>query len=82
MTVKSNSIGKRHQPGLFNCPPGVKAKIREIFSEVDSETVVAVLSRLVLDQIIIMIDKFPVQYQKEIVALLADGYLEKWNKKK
>lgn len=36
---------------------------------------------LMIEQIYITIDKFPLQSQKEMLAIITDKYLRKWNKK-
>lgn len=70
------------QQGLFNSPAMIKSRAKKLLADLDHETAAKVLSRLVLDEIRVLIDKFPLQLQQEIVALLTDGYLEKWNKEK
>jgi len=55
---------------------------RQIVDGLDSDAErMAVLSGLVLDELRKIIEKFPLQYQKEIVALLTEGYLERWSGK-
>lgn len=58
----------------------VKEKVCSILNELDGDLKIALLSDLMLDQIRVMINKFPAQYQQEIVVLLAEGFLEQWKK--
>ena len=67
------------QPSLFQRQE-VKREIRRMLSDMDQEERMSVLSRLVLDQVREMISKFPDRYQKEIIALLVDGFMEQWKR--
>jgi hypothetical protein len=52
--------------------------MHSILSTVDDDVAISVLRDLIIDEISRLIDKFPEQTQREIVALLAHKYLSQW----
>ena len=56
----------------------VRREIGVILNELDDDARAALLSSLMLDEIRKIINKFPIQYQKEMVAMLTDGFMEQW----
>ena len=55
-----------------------KLSIKAVFDSVDDETALGVCRDITIDQIGATIEKFPLRTQKEILAILADRYLTKW----
>lgn len=49
------------------------------FNRIDDDLKEAVCRELMIDQISIIIEKFPVRTQREIIALLTEKFMHKWN---
>ena len=60
----------------------VKRGVSAILNDLDDDAKVALLSSLILDEIRRIINKFPIRAQKEMIALLVDGFMEQWSKEK
>lgn len=71
---------KSNQLPLF-ATQEIRKKCRKIFDDLgDDDLRIGLASELMLDLIRGWVDRFPVENQQQIVALLADGYMEKWRK--
>lgn len=57
----------------------VRDRAKAVFNSVDEGLKLALCRDLMIDQIELIIDKFPEQTQKEMVAMLVDRYMSKWN---
>ena len=58
-----------------------KLSIKAVFDSVDNDVALAVCRDIVIDQISAMMEKFPLLTQKEILVILADRHLAKWDAK-
>jgi hypothetical protein len=55
-----------------------KDRAREVLAAVDNEVAMAVCRDLTIEKITRDIEKFPLDVQREIVAILTDSMLRKW----
>lgn len=53
----------------------IRAKLKSVIGELDSDDRLQILRDLVIDEIGALIKKFPSHTQMEIVAILADNFL-------
>ncbi len=55
-------------------------EIRALLAGQDNRSNLATIREVILDMLREIIDKFPAMLQMEIIAVLADEYMEKWKK--
>lgn len=58
----------------------VRNSIKSVLDDVDNDIKIAVFRDLMLEKIYGLIDRFPEQTQKEMLAIMTDKYLTAWNK--
>ncbi len=56
----------------------IRAALRTVFNKADDDIKLQVCRDLMIDQIYKTIDKFPLQTQKEMLAIITDKYLSQW----
>jgi len=57
----------------------VASEIKTTLNKLDDDHKLQVIRDLILDQIYMLVDKFPQQTQKEMLAIMSNKYLSKWN---
>ena len=56
----------------------VRDEAKAVFDRFDDDMKFLLCREITIDQICILIEKFPIHTQKEIIALLTDRFMRKW----